>query len=322
MLIKWCFVSLIFLLPLKMVAQAIDNTTSFRNISSEHYVRLIYENDFFTASDRDYTQGISLEIVSPGLRKFFLSKILWYPRSKPVSFGLSLETDTYTPNLIDKTEIQYGDRPYASDIMLKSFVIATDNIKGTSFSSQLSIGVIGPWAGGKEMQTAIHNWIAYKKPLGWHNQIKNDVVLNYQLNFEKRIAELTNNFLLNGFGTARAGTLNTKAGVGMNLMAGAFHSPFSLADISQRKKIKLYFYNQAAVNVVGYDATLQGGLFNRSSVYTIPSVQLDRLVFQNRYGIVLSWRRLWVEYFKSFQTLEYDSGVEHKTGGLQLGFIL
>lgn len=309
-------------MPVKIFAQAIDNTTSFRNLHSERYIRLIYENDFFSGSDRDYTQGINLEIVSPGLKNFFLSKTLWYPRRTSTRFGISLETESYTPNLIDKTEIQYGDRPYASDIMLRSFVIATNKVNGERFSSQLSIGVIGPWAGGKEMQTEIHKRIAYKRPLGWHNQIKNDLIVNYQLNYEKRIVHVANNFLLNGSGTAKAGTLQTKAGVGLNLMGGAFHSPFSLPNIDKRKKIKFYFYDQALINVVGYDATLQGGLFNRSSVYTVPSAQLRRIVFQNRYGIVLLWRRLWAEYFQTFQTREYDSGIEHKSGGIQIGFIL
>ncbi len=80
-----------FLLPLAAFSQAIDNTVSFRNINSDHYLRVMYENDFFTKTDRDYTQGIYLEWVRPGLRKFPLSSLLWKPRNGSVTYGLALE---------------------------------------------------------------------------------------------------------------------------------------------------------------------------------------------------------------------------------------
>ena len=38
-------------------AQRIDNTVSFLNVNSDKYFRFHYENDYFTATDRYYTQG-------------------------------------------------------------------------------------------------------------------------------------------------------------------------------------------------------------------------------------------------------------------------
>ena len=38
--------------------QAMDNTLAYRNIPTDKYFRINYENDFFAAFDRDYTQGI------------------------------------------------------------------------------------------------------------------------------------------------------------------------------------------------------------------------------------------------------------------------
>ncbi len=57
-------------------AQAIDNTTASRNIDSNKYFRINYENDFFSGSDRDYTQGILVEKVKPS---FPLVKIVVAP---------------------------------------------------------------------------------------------------------------------------------------------------------------------------------------------------------------------------------------------------
>src|SRR5450432_657253 len=60
----------VFSLPFPGAAQAIDNTVSFRNINSDQYTRIYYENDFFTGTDRDYTQGIYIERITPSLRHF------------------------------------------------------------------------------------------------------------------------------------------------------------------------------------------------------------------------------------------------------------
>ena len=59
--------------------QAMDNTLAYKNIPSNKYFRINYENDFFAAFDRDYTQGILIEKVHPGLSKFLLMHLLWHP---------------------------------------------------------------------------------------------------------------------------------------------------------------------------------------------------------------------------------------------------
>jgi len=81
------------MLALRLIgaAQAIDNTLSFRNINGDHYFRINYENDFFTGTDRDYTQGIYLEWVNASFCHFPLMKLLWKPgHSSRVGTGLGL----------------------------------------------------------------------------------------------------------------------------------------------------------------------------------------------------------------------------------------
>src|ERR1700684_1032640 len=81
----------------KAFSQAIDNTVSFRNIDADHYFRIFYENDFFSGTDRDYTQGIYIEKVKPCLRHFPFVKLLWKPGFPEVKYGLAVEHDAYTP---------------------------------------------------------------------------------------------------------------------------------------------------------------------------------------------------------------------------------
>ena len=298
-------------------SQAIDYTAAFRAIGKDKSFRFSYENDFFSASDRDYTQGVYIEFIHPSLKKIAFPKFLWRQKLKQQLYGLALETDGYTPNQIEKEAIQFSDRPYASTLLLRFFNTSLDQGTGKRLTRTLTIGVLGPKAGGKEIQSSIHRWIGYTKPLGWHNQIHNEPVINYQMNYEKVLLGDNRHFLLTGQGIARAGTLSTKAGIGFSIMAGNFDNPFSIAN-RNTGKFKVHFYDQPLINLIGYDATLQGGIFNRHSPYIIQTGQLNRLVFQNRYGLVLSFRRIMLEYWQSFLTREFNSGIEPKTGGIQM----
>jgi len=312
--------SILLFSPLITLSQAIDNTVSFRNINSDTYTRIFYENDFFTGTDRDYTQGIYIERVTPSLSHFLLSKLLWHPKTDIIKYGIAIEDDGYTPNIIDKSAIQYGDRPYAGVLFIKTFLTATNTRKRERFSALISTGIIGQSAGGAVMQKAIHHWIHYTQPLGWPNQIRNDAVLNYQINFEKEIFAYNNNLSFSSYNSARLGTLSTKASAGINAVIGNFYSSFSDNKNLPRKKLQYYFYDQPSVNFVAYDATLQGGLFNHSSPYTIPEKNINRIVFMNRFGFVLIFKKLYLEYFQSVNTPEFSTTIAHRSGGIQAGF--
>ncbi|HLY70755.1 MAG TPA: lipid A deacylase LpxR family protein [Puia sp.] len=303
-----------------VVGQAIDNTVSFRNIASDRYFRIFYENDFFSGTDRDYTQGIYIEKIKPCIRKFPLVKLLWNPGFAETKYGLAIEHDAYTPNLIYPPEIQYGDRPYAGALFLKTFLTVTDDAGLRRISVILSSGIIGPGAGGEQMQKTIHHWIDYTQPKGWHNQISNDIVLNYQFNYENELFSASDNLSLSTYGSVRAGTLSDKLTTGLSLMTGKFSSPYRQISKERSPKIQWYLYGQSLLNLVGYDATLQGGLFDRSSPYTISAASVSRLVFQYRYGLVLMLKRLYLEYYQTGNSNEFDSSIFHHTGGLQIGF--
>jgi lipid A 3-O-deacylase len=170
------------------------------------------------------------------------------------------------------------------------------------------------------MQRAIHHWIRYTQPEGWHNQISNDIVLNYQINFEKELFYSPGLVSLSSFSSARAGTLSDKLSTGLTIMLGNFYSPYRQAGEFHTKKLQWWVYEQPVVNLVGYDATLQGGVFDHSSPYTIAVSGLERIVFQHRFGLILVLKRMSLEYYQTGNTLEFKTSVYHRTGGLQIGF--
>ncbi len=307
------------------IAQAIDNMASFRLMTGEKYIRFYYENDYFTATDFYYTQGINVEMVDPSFRRFPLTKILVAPRNGTRQFGISVEHNGYTPTSIESNEILYGDRPFAAALMLKTFSMTGDSTRHQRITSSLSLGVIGPAAGGYEMQKSIHSWINGTEPLGWQYQIENGLVINYELGVEKNLLRAGKGFLMNGFVNARAGSLNTKVSSGLVLMAGRLNS--SITSIfskekrrhSQKERVGFHVYLQPMINAIGYDATLQGGLFNHSSPYTISSDQIERFTLQASYGAVFQYRRVYLEYFKTIISKEFETGLYHRWGGIRIG---
>jgi hypothetical protein len=295
-------------------SQKIDNTASYRALPAESSFRFSYDNDYFTATDFYYTQGYSFELIDPVLTKNPLNKVLFKMNDTTAVSGLAFEHFGFTPTSIRSDNILIGDRPFSASMILKSFKQSVDYTRNAQLSAVLSLGLIGPAAFGKEMQKTIHRWIGGVEPRGWDNQIRNDLIINYDLNYEKLL--YNNKYLsLNSAVNLRAGTLNTKAQSGAIVVFGKYASPL----LGERKSaFQLYVYAQPLLNLVAYDAALQGGLFNRHSPYTIRSADVSRVVLQHNYGAVVKLRSFYLEYSRTILGKEFKTGRSHKWGGFKI----
>ncbi len=312
--------SALLFFSITVFAQRIDNTASFRDVKSNNYFRFNYDNDYFTATDYYYTQGYNFELTSPWFRKNPLNPLFKKLKNSDQKYGLSIEHMGYTPTSISSDAILYGDRPFAAAIMLKSFLVSTDTIHKTRLASALSVGIIGPGAFGDEMQTGIHEAIGDEVPMGWQHQIKNDLLLNYEVSHEKQLLKYNNLIALNSNAKLHLGTVNTKASAGLTSTFGKINSPFTA--IKNKNRFQIYGYLQGLVSVIGYDASLQGGLFNRESPYTINDSDIERFTFQTNFGVIMQYKALYLEYSRAELTKEFSTGKDHKWGGIKIGFKL
>ncbi len=55
-------------------------------------------------------------------------------------------------------------------------------------------------AGAKGMQEGIHRWLNDIQPQGWGNQVHNDLVLNYQVNYERQLYAARDHVSLSAYG--------------------------------------------------------------------------------------------------------------------------
>ncbi|WP_283642263.1 lipid A deacylase LpxR family protein [Croceibacter atlanticus] len=314
-----CLIILVVLfISNSLSSQKIDNLSSFRDVENDHYFRFNYDNDFFSSSDKNYTQGYSFELVLPVLEKNPINILFLKPKNYQSKFGLAIEHIGFTPDDYGSEEIQFGDRPFAAAIYLKGFVINTNTLSKRRLTSSFNVGIIGPGAFGKEMQVEIHKATGNEIPLGWKHQIKNDIVLNYEVGLEQQLYKYRQYFSIQAQSNAKLGTLFTNASLGFNGSLGIINSAFSSE--AKKDKFQLYFYSQIFGSVVGYDATLQGGLITTDSPYTIATNDVKRFTGQYTYGFVLQTKGFYAEYTRTLITRKFSRGDSAKWGGFKLGF--
>lgn len=231
--------------------------------------------------------------------------------------GIAAEHLGFTPTSISSPSILYADRPFAACLMAKLLSVSNDPVRKLQLSSTLSAGIIGPGAGGKQFQSAIHRWINDRQPKGWENQISNDIILNYRMNLVKGLV-VGKYLLVATKGSVSIGTLNTNMSGGFLLMGGVFENVWRM-ESTKRKTLQVYVYDEPVGSLIGYDATLQGGVINGTSPYVISSHDVTRSVFQNNAGIIFVIRKIQLEYFQTLITKEFATGRLHHWGGVRVG---
>lgn len=304
---------------------------SMIQLSRESFLKVSFDNDILDYTDRFYTNGLRLDLILPAFQANPLGKIMLpYWGSATNYYGITICQNMYTPSTTKTGGILYGDRPYAAYLYLGSFKITNDTSRQIRQTSEIWLGIIGPSSYGEWVQRSFHNSVpTNNEPLGWEYQIQNDLVLNYNLSIEKGLVSMKNiDLTLTAAGSL--GTLYTNLSGGFQARAGWLNPYFSNLGIARRERLReaglrrsqLFFFLKGAGKLVGYDATLQGGLFNNSSVYTLPSGEISRLVFQTSAGLTLNYGGIRLDIEQYLLSPEFHEGWWHKWIHIGLTFCL
>ncbi len=319
MTVSRLFVFLCVWCSFDLEAQHIGNTEAYRRLPSDRSFRVIYENDLFTQTDRYYSQGALIELINPFIDRSPVSAILLHPEGAAVRSGITLEINAFTPENIGAPEIQNQDQPFSATLMAKQFSVASDSIKKWQLTSAFGAGVIGPAAFGKEIQVGIHRATNSIIPGGWGNQVASDLLVNYSVAYSKTLIDAGKVFRINGDIYGTAGSPFTAASAGATVMLGLMDPSFSNRT-SSCSPPRFHFFYHPVITAVGYDATLQGGLFNKNSPYVFSAASVERVIFTQSAGIILNFRKLSLEYSLSAETPRFKNGFSHRFGSLHIGF--
>jgi lipid A 3-O-deacylase len=311
-----------FLLLLALLPALPD---SLRPLSPDHRLAYAYANDFFFGTDYYFTQGMTLDWVSPVLARSPANYLL--PKGPAHStryHGLAVRYDGYTPLSIVDTHIRVGDRPYSAYFYVSMYRVNNQAIKKQRLTTALELGYIGPAAGGKLIQTKLHALTHNDLPQGWGYQIRSDAVLGYRATYEKQLLATGRAAALMGTAEGSLSTLRTYAAAGLRLRVGLFDPYFAnLGTAGPRSRVGLrpwqvYAEGTLTEYLVGYDASLQGGLLNRNSPYVLKNSQIHRGVLHGTGSLVVAHNGLSFTATATFIGPEFTGGRRHRWGTVGL----
>ena len=312
-----------------------DETSGIRIINSfispSRRFWLIFDNDIFSNTDRYYTNGVSIGITAPRFVGLPLNFLMISPRrNNVVHASISMHHAIFTPFTTKTPPLLQNDRPYASTLFVRYSQTSEDALSGISISSSIDAGVIGDAALGRYFQQNVHSGIPTNdEPLGWETQIKNDLILNYALQLQKQLYK-TDRTEVYAHGSAEAGTLRTRLIMGMeaatgNLAPGLTPLPYSYDELVQHPQIwQLGIKGGVDFSLIGYDATLEGGCFNKNkkSTFALKPDEIERMVAHLHLGIFARYKKVGLNISQHYLSPEFKEGKQHFWGqiGIEYGW--
>ena len=177
-------------LPLSMVHAGTNAPLTTENDESLWIVE--YENDVFAGEDRYYTSGvratrIALAREAPSWLESVANRFPGFTEATALPYALSISHNMYTPADIENPEFPPDDRPYAAWFQL-GFSTGTLHPRGAD-RVRVGLGLVGPAALGREIQTNAHRLIGSPRPRGWGSQLKNEPTLSVGYDRFRRVID-------------------------------------------------------------------------------------------------------------------------------------
>jgi len=161
-----------------------DEPGDWRLTSAYWSVQL--ENDFFALSgDRYYTNGVDVSRLVAGTGPGWLSGLarrmpFYHLSGEESAVDYSLGQKIFTPEDLDQTALIPDDRPYAGYVFfsaaLLSRVYRSEDLQ-TGNILAVTVGLVGPASGAATVQKYFHEIFDSAIPMGWDNQLKDELGL-------------------------------------------------------------------------------------------------------------------------------------------------
>jgi hypothetical protein len=269
-------------------------------------IQIFVENDFLAGTDRYYSNGLKIGFGAPtdawsaSVRKGLDSVLTWLDlkRDEHYELGFFLGQSIYTPRDIRTSEAQPNDRPWAG-WLYAGWALQHQTLEPRPVldTLELNIGVIGPPALAKPVQTEWHKLIGAPEPRGWTHQLPTEP--GFMLGYLKKVKFGNGSVDVIPHAGATVGTVMTfaRAGgivrLGKNLSgfgpdsveAGGAMLQSTHRQIQKRPGCEYYLFVGLDVRAVGYNAFLDGNFFRSS-----PGVDRKPVVYDVLSGLSLRYK--------------------------------
>jgi hypothetical protein len=286
---------------------------------------LVVENDLFARTDRGYTSGLRLGLVTPpngtpSWAKNLARQISWFSDWCVVRAEYALNQSMFTPTDGTLPVPDPRDHPYAGWLQASFGLIGEDN-SGILDQLSVGLGIVGPASLGQNAQDFIHHLKAIPVFEGWAYQLRNEptVQLQYQRSWRRFFVSVRKESGLGvdltphvGFAlgnaytygqagaTIRVGTdLREDYGpprVGPSVPGSGFFEPSHGIDFSG------YVFASVEGRAVARNLFLDGNTFVGG-----PRVTKLPFVIDAQAGAVVHWNRLRLSYTHVWRTKEFQA---------------
>jgi lipid A 3-O-deacylase len=290
------------------------------------YVRLDVENDMLIPrdkTDRYFSSGLRLDYCitqvpdsKKGIQKAFLKL-----KDAELYIGLLIMSNMYTPTNLTEI-VAPGDRPYAGWLCAGMKGISNSYAQSTRFTTEYSLGVIGPAAMQETFQKQLHRVIGRPQPKGWKNQIANDIAFNINFIGEKRLVKPAENVDFIGILETNIGTVTTYMGIGSMIRVGWFDDYFkNIMQLNGTNPWQVFVFARPTVRIVADNSLLQGGVFTyHKSPYVILKDDLNRVYMETEFGYGLSYKCFNFTYSQNIRTAEFKGAKNMFWGKMSLAY--
>lgn len=313
--------------------------TTYARARNAPVFTLYFENDFFSGTDRHYTNGTKLSWISGDLSDW--NQEGWRQRSLEAvpfvndpgtqkNFGFAVGQNIYTPRDQDRTIPDPNDRPYAGWSYLEFSLLSKSPRQLDIITVQL--GIVGPHSYAKEVQTTVHAWLNDGIPNGWDHQLHDEPGLNLigerrwrafgraldgllGVDFVPHVGFSLGNIqtFANAGASARLGyNLPSDFGVDLIRGAGVVNTPIDDNDprLSDSMRYSFFVFGGVDGRAVARDIFFDGNTFEDS-----PSVDKEPFVADFAWGVGAVLGRWQLTYMHVLRTREFKHQPEYNRFG-------
>jgi lipid A 3-O-deacylase len=292
-------------------------------------VTVIVENDTFTGSDNNYTNGIgagwsSNEINTYDDERFvrrwakFWSFLPFVSDDGSQTYASwSVAQEMHTPDDITDPNPPEDDQPYAGVLYLDNVLYARRD--RTTHAWSLKVGVVGPASQADNVQDWFHEVIGSDEPMGWDTQLPNEPIVNVGYSVGHLWAQgdvgKSASWRLVPLGTVALGNYFTGVAGGMYGEVG-----WNLVDAMGTTALRSGFNAASTVGVgpvEGWSVAFFGGLGGYGVAYYLPldgtmfhdsrSVDSEPFVGTGTIGVVVRHRGLVLSLAGTFLTDTFET---------------
>ena len=296
-------------------------------------VSIYFENDIFYNTDEYYTNAVKLRFISPSLESLaengispdcfdgLMDAVQRLRQSEAMQYNVSfgIGHSIYTPRDTEAKELQVNDRPYAAH--LYGFLGLHVKEPRLMDTYELSFGMIGPAAIGRQVQNTVHRIKGVETSKGWKNQLRNEPALS--LSWTRNYRLLPNgdspgwNWNVLPYHSLTVGNVLTQASVGSEMRFGynlprsfgtsqikpgsSVNAPSDSAwEAAQDPDWGFYFFVGAEGRAVARNIFLDGNTWSSSH-----SIKKEPLVGELNGGLALTINGITVSYNHVYLTKEF-----------------